>query len=441
MSIATETAENILHHDSYTRLLHVPNGDGAADGNVRQYGRSSDAADQNGSRGDSRNILAMFCFEDPSSVIGRFVSAVAAAVANRHVPVHIFSRSPFEATVPGIRSHAVGDCPGLDLLGEVHEFTRRAANAYLRQFHGSSAHITLMGHEWSAIPSISLLHGIKNVGAMLSLHSMERQRSGAMSETGRRIEELEMAGLRESRAIFTLDAKVAEIAASCVPDCAGRLLDASPMMPLHYFESELDPGEVKARFQVGPIDPTIVFLGNMSDRYGPDLIMKAMPKILKKYPQARGVFVGDGDMAWPLRVYSRYLLLDHATRLPGHMEGQPLCELMQAADIVVVPSRDSTPWWPVLAGWAARRPVVATRVAAAPLLEHEFDSLLVEPNEQSVADGVIRLLDEPDFARILAGRGREKLEERCNWNSVAMHIEELMRVHQSSYATAGFVGA
>ena len=50
---------------------------------------------------------------------------------------------------------------------------------------------------------------------------------------------------------------------------------------------------------------------------------------------------------------SRYLLLDHAVRIAGDLQGEPLFELIQAADIIAVPSRSSTPWWPIL---AANRP-------------------------------------------------------------------------------------
>ena len=58
-----------------------------------------------------------------------------------------------------------------------------------------------------------------------------------------------------------------------------------------------------------------------------------------------------GDAFWPLKVYARYLLLEHAVRLPGNIEGDQMAELVQAADVIVVPSREGTPWWPILAAW------------------------------------------------------------------------------------------
>src|SRR5262245_22601339 len=149
----------------------------------------------------------------------------------------------------------------------------------------------------------------------------------------------------------------------------------------------------------------LVYVGDLDERYGPDMLLRAMPAVLKKHPQARLVIVGDGTLQWPLRVYARYLLLEHAVRMPGHVEGAALCELVRAADAVVVPSRDSTPWWPILAGWAAGRPVVATREAAPDLVEHERDGMLIYPETASCAWGIDRVLSDSALGRAVAEDG------------------------------------
>jgi glycosyltransferase involved in cell wall biosynthesis len=100
-------------------------------------------------------------------------------------------------------------------------------------------------------------------------------------------------------------------------------------------------------------------------------------------------------------------------------------ELIQAADIVAVPSREATPWWPILAGWAARRPVLATHDAAKTLLEHEQDSVLVYPSENSVVWGVERLLYDPELGKAISQAGRKKLDSRFGWNALAEQVEEL----------------
>src|SRR5262249_40152428 len=121
-----------------------------------------------------------------------------------------------------------------------------------------------------------------------------------------------------------------------------------------------------------------------------------------------------------------YLLLEHAVRLAGDVSGQPLRELIAAADVVAVPSRAATPWWPIQAAWAARRPVVATHDAAPGLITHERDGVLVYPSENSLVWGVERVLFDADLRRSLADRGAAALDDRFGWGAVAAQVEGLL---------------
>lgn len=377
---------------------------------------------------DCRPILAVFCWENPDTLVGESVSRTIEALARRKTLVHLFARSLFNLDFPHLHQHPIGDCEEGDFFARVQEFTSRAANAFMHEFPGGSPHVTLMGYEWSGAGPLSLLRGLKNNRTLFSFGSLERQRSDMTGEISKRIDEVEQRTLRESQVVLAREPAAAEVAKFWAPECAPRLVGARQPFPVAQFDGKLDPGEVKGRFQVGPTDPTILYVGDHSDRYGPDLLVKAMPAILRNHAQARLILVGDGPTYWTERVYSRYLLLDHAIRFPGSVVGQPMAELVAAADIVAVPSRDATPWWPIQAAWAARRPVVATHQAAPGLLEHEHDSLLVYPVEQSLVWGVERLLYDADLGDALAENGRAKLEERFGWNNVAEQIEELMGV-------------
>jgi glycosyltransferase involved in cell wall biosynthesis len=383
---------------------------------------------QEARRSDTRPVLAAFCYDEPGSAVTEFVAQVAGPLTARDVALHVFSRKDFELDAPGVSVHVLGEGGEESLLDRVHEFTHRACNAFLRQFQGRAAPVTLLGFEWSSVPALSLLRGVKNLPTILSLHSVERQRSDLASDESQRIEGIELSGLREAKVVLTHDAGTAEVIRQVHPECAARTVVARERFPVHQFRRGLDPGAIKARYQVGPIDPTILYVGDLEGRYGPDLLVKAMPAVLKNTKQARLIVVGGGADYWPLRVYARYLLLEHAVRLPGSVEGEALYELIQAADVLAVPSRESTPWWPILAAWAAGRPVVATHEAAPGLLEHEHDSVLCYPAVNSCVWGIERVLCDPEMGRALAQGGARKLDERFGWGAVAAQVEELMGV-------------
>jgi glycosyltransferase involved in cell wall biosynthesis len=371
--------------------------------------------------------IACFCFEAPDSFLGKHVRQVVAELARRGQEVHLFSRHPFDLGA-NVRDCPVGMTLDGDVTEQVQEFTRRAGNAFLERFPGDGGDVRLLGYEWSAVPVLSLIRGLRNLDFVLSLHSLERQRSDLAGEVARKIEAVEHTGLREARVLLMHDAATGEVARQQVPEAAERATQARALFPVWNFETGLDPGAVKARYGIGPLDPMVLFVGDLSERYGPDLLVKAMPTALRNHREARAVVVGDGSLFWPLRVYARYLLLEHAVRLLGHLQGQPLHELIEAADVVVVPSREPTPWWPIQAAWAARRPVVASHEAAKSLLEHEKDAVLVYPSENSLVWGLERVLNDGELRATLGRNGRAKLDERLGWPSLAAQVEELLDV-------------
>src|SRR5262245_32591031 len=331
---------------------------GAAQPN-KIIGRFVDARSANG-RGDA---VAIFCHEAPDSGIGRHAAEVARRLAERGRLVHLFCSQPFDLAGPGLRVQAVGTADEGDAIARAKEFVRRAGNAFM-QAVPAGQEASVIAYEWTAAGVIPLLRGLRNQHGVLSLHSIERQRSDLSAEVSRQIDEIEREALEAASRVLVQDAATGERVRLWLPACGERLVTSRERFPVEQFESSLDPGAVKARYQVGPIDPVLLFVGDLDERYGPDVLLKAMPAILRHHPQARLVIVGDGQLQWPLRVYARYLLLEYAVRIVGSVVGRQLQELVAASDVVCVPSRESTPWWPILAGWAAKKPVVASHEAA-----------------------------------------------------------------------------
>jgi glycosyltransferase involved in cell wall biosynthesis len=156
------------------------------------------------------------------------------------------------------------------------------------------------------------------------------------------------------------------------------------------------------------VPPTLLFLGDLDERHGVDLLLRAMPLILRHHPQARLVVVGDGPLAEPLAAYSRYLQLEDVI---SFLSAQPMAsyeDVVHAADLVVVPGRQVVSSDALQAAWRAHKPVVATHEAVAAFAEHERDALLVYPSENGIAAAVVRLLGDPSLARKLGEAGHRR---------------------------------
>ncbi|HYF51081.1 MAG TPA: glycosyltransferase family 4 protein [Planctomycetota bacterium] len=378
-------------------------------------------------RSDSgpRNTVALICYEDPGSPIAAFAARAAEGLAARGHSIHIFARKPLQVGHDKVRTHELGDPHQENLVERVHEFTHRVHSAF-RQHLGNGNGVSVLGFEWASIPSLLELVAEFRLPSALSLHSLESMRSDMTSDISKRIQEIEFSGLRQAGKLLFHDPKTAEKAAQLIPEVKDRLVAAVQPFPTHEFKGIEDAGAIKARIHVGPIDPLVLFIGDLDERHAPDVLMKAVAPVLKNNKQVRFAFVGDGTLQWPLRVHARYLLLEHAVRILGHVGGQQLFELIQAAEMICVPSRDKTEDWPILAAWAAKKPVVATHNTGTGLIQHEQNGVLVYANENSFVWGVERVLFDEVLRKKLGENGRKTLEERCGSDTVALQLEDLL---------------
>lgn len=64
----------------------------------------------------------------------------------------------------------------------------------------------------------------------------------------------------------------------------------------HPFDYQVDLGEVKRRYAIGPVDPLILFTGRLTAQKGPDILVRATPSVMRNYPHAKFVFAGEDHM-------------------------------------------------------------------------------------------------------------------------------------------------
>ncbi len=331
-----------------------------------------------------------------------------------------------DVSVPNVTVHTIGEPLDPDLIGRVRTFTLRASAAFNATLVVRETDVALIGCEWSSIPVLQILCATHKTPALLTLHSLERQRSDMSTVASKQIEELEIQGLQLAKAVIALGDGTVTAARKLVPDDAAKIRPLAETFSVATFRKDLDAGAIKAKHTIGPVDPTILYCGILDEDHGADLLIKAVPGILKEHKQARFVFVGDGPLFWTLRIYARYLNLEHAVRVTGHLDGEALNELIQAADIVIAPSRKPTENWPILAGWSAGKAVVASHEAASTLVEHEQNGVLIYPLADSCAWGVNRILTDPYLWGRIKENGAAKATADFGENALAEQLEKAL---------------
>ena len=172
-------------------------------------------------------------------------------------------------------------------------------------------------------------------------------------------------------------------------------------------------------------EAVIGFVGWLLPIKGPDYLLKAMDYVWQGHPEASLVLVGKGDMDVDLRTEALKKNANGKVKFLGWRED--IDEIMPLFDMLVLPSLNEGMGRVLVEAMAAGKPVVASRVGGIPdLVRNAETGYLVPPaDEKALADGIKKLLDDPERAKQMGLRGRE----HCRQFSIEAMIDKLDKLY------------
>jgi glycosyltransferase involved in cell wall biosynthesis len=188
-----------------------------------------------------------------------------------------------------------------------------------------------------------------------------------------------------------------------------------------------EPAEARAALALPPGARVVTLVGRLTAQKGVDTFLDAARLVLARRPETRFVIVGDGpDRAW-LEARAEAGGLNGAAAFLGYRSDIP--RVLAASDIVVMPSRAEGLPHLLLEAMAVERAVVASQVGGIPdVVHHGETGLLVRPAAaDEVADGILRLIAEPELAKRLGRAGRRYVERHCSPEMAARRLASLYR--------------
>jgi glycosyltransferase involved in cell wall biosynthesis len=180
-----------------------------------------------------------------------------------------------------------------------------------------------------------------------------------------------------------------------------------------------------------PLSPRLVSTRNFDALYNVATTLRAFRIVQDRWPDASLTLVGGGPQEARLRALAGELGLRNVT-FAGRVRPDEIAKFYAVNDIYVQsPDIDNMPT-SVLEAFASGLPVVSTRAGGVPaiLTDGEHGLLAALSNHEEMGRHILRLLEEPQFARQLA-RAAFATCNACTWPAVR---ERWLNTYRSAIA-------
>ncbi len=208
-----------------------------------------------------------------------------------------------------------------------------------------------------------------------------------------------------------------------------------PPERIHFIPVGIDPTLLAAPAPIArTAHPTVLFLGQTKYRKGWDVLMRAIPDVVRACPEARFVFVGHtGRDRADFDALVRELGVAAVIDAPGRVDEAEKVRLLHSSWVLTLPARYEGFGIPLVEAMMVRTPVVTTDVAACnEIVQNEITGLTVPPDDPaSLAAALIRLLGDRTLRDRLGAAGKAAAFQRYDAGVVARQFETLYaRVRQ-----------
>jgi phosphatidylinositol alpha-1,6-mannosyltransferase len=213
-----------------------------------------------------------------------------------------------------------------------------------------------------------------------------------------------------------------------------EMAQLSPGVDVDAFTPRVDGAAVRERYALTG-GPVVVCVSRLVPRKGQDVLVAAWPQVLARHRTARLLLVGGGPAEGALRRAVATRGLAGSVVLTGGVAAPDLPAHYAAGDVFAMPCRTRRGGLDVeglgmvyLEAAASGKPVVAGTSGGAPETVREGETgHVVDPRSPAAVARVLNeLLDDPDRARAMGAAGRQWVEQRWSWATIAATFDRLL---------------
>lgn len=181
--------------------------------------------------------------------------------------------------------------------------------------------------------------------------------------------------------------------------------------------------EEKAAFRAryaAPEEKIVFFVGRLVREKGVQVLIEALPKVRWGYHDTKLLICGGGHRDHLVNL-AAYLGMERHVYFAGFVPDDDLMKIYSIIDIACFPSLYEPFGIVALEAMAAKVPVVVSDAGGLPeVVENNVTGITTYAgNSNSLADGLLKLLHEPETANRMVAEAYERVQTTFNWYVIA----------------------
>jgi 1,4-alpha-glucan branching enzyme len=389
--------------------------------------------------GRSGKRILMLAWEFPPLVVGGLARAVfdlsKHLVAQGH-DIHVVTTevegSPAYEFMDGIhvhRMHVLRTSNTIEFLDWVFQMNTAFIDFVLRLRSLGKMFDVIHAHDWLVYYAARELKYSLNVPLVATIHATEHGRNHGKidSPIQHRIAELEWNLTYEASHVIicsrAMENEVKHIF-QLPPDKVSTIHNG---VDLPHVNEELINWTLREKYAM-PGEKIIFYIGRLVYEKGIQVLIEAMPHILRSYSSCKLIIAGAGGMKDDLQ--RRAAHLGHKVLFVGFIDDATRNFLLRAADICVFPSLYEPFGIVALEAMHTGTPVVVSDVGGlAEIIDHGKDGYKALPGHvESLSWHIADMLHHPDKAKQMAALAKHKTVNLYNWKQIAKRTAEVYEI-------------
>lgn len=180
----------------------------------------------------------------------------------------------------------------------------------------------------------------------------------------------------------------------------------------------------KSKFRLTGCSPIVTFIGPLvfkKKSEGVARLIQAMADVVKKYPNAKLLIIGDGKYINYLKELANELNLIDNIIFTGYLDD--VYAALALTDIYAHISLQEGLPLSLLEAMGSGKPVIATKIGGIPeVVVHDENGILVEPYPKAISKAIIELYENEDLRNKLKINAQKTIKDKFDWEKTALEF-------------------